>query len=136
MTIGRKSPVSGETDRGCGTADRDQDHTATPALRQVKWRRVLAAFLDRGPRGWNRFESARELRDHVLPTTVSQLERRGVRICRRDETLQGHYGPVTVSRYWIDPEARQRARALLGLPSTAERPRDAPNALQPAGAAL
>lgn len=97
------------------TADRDVDHNATtPAAQPRKWQRVLRAFLDRGERGWNRFECARDVRDWCLPTTVSQLEARGVKILRRDETLAGHYGPVTCSRYWLAPESIERARELLG----------------------
>ena len=115
MTPENASPASADTDRGHGTADRKTEHTATARSAQPrKWQRVLLAFLDRGQQGWNRFESARELRDHVLPTTVSQLEQRGIKILRRDETLPGYYGPVTCSRYWLDPASVARARELIG----------------------
>lgn len=73
---------------------------------------MLRAFVD--GRSLNRFDAYRELRDSCLNTTVSQLESRGVKILRRDETLAGHYGPVTVCRYWLAPESRARALELLG----------------------
>jgi len=135
MTVEKESPASGETDRGHGTADRAADHSATPRMAQPrKWQRVLRWFVDGGT--LNRFQAYRELRDSCLNTTVSQLEQRGVRILRHEETVPGAFGPVHCCRYVIAPEARQRARALLGLPSTAEEPRDAHNALPQAGAAL
>lgn len=104
------------TDPGLKGQQGHEEPTATGGATQQprKWQRVLQAFLDRGARGWNRFEAARELRDHVLPTTVSQLEQRGLRIARRDEDVPGHYGPVRCARYWLAPESEARARDLLG----------------------
>lgn len=89
--------------------------TSLPAQPR-KWQRTLREFLDRGARGLNRFECAREVRDHVLPTTVSQLERRGVRILRCTETVPGFMGaPTDCARYWLAPESRARAQELLGI---------------------
>jgi len=62
-----------------------------------------------------RFEAERELRDHVLSTTVSQLADRGVRILRREETVPGAFGDVRCMRYAIAAESIERARELLGL---------------------
>jgi hypothetical protein len=98
---------------------RQPDGSATVGAKQVpKWARVLRGFLDRGQRGWNRFEAARELRDHVLPTTVSQFEARGITIRRRDETVPGHFGPVHCCRYWIAPGSIEDAAALLTFPES------------------
>lgn len=113
MTIEKESPASGDTDRGHGTADRATDPTATPRPTQPrKWRRILQALVD--GRTLNRFDAYRELRDSCLNTTVSQIERRGVRILRKEETVPGHFGPVHVRRYWIDPASMEHARELLG----------------------
>lgn len=89
--------------------------TATPAPAQPrprKWARVLRAFAD--GKTYNRFDAYRELRDSCLNTTVSQIERRGVRILRREETVPGAFGPVHCCRYWLAPESRARALELLG----------------------
>ena len=47
---------------------------------------------------------------------LSQLEARGVTILRREEVVQGQFGPVHCCRYWLAPESFDRARELLGLP--------------------
>jgi hypothetical protein len=97
------------SDRGQqGSAQR----SATAPGKQPKWARVLAAFLVDGAT-YNRFEAARILRDHVLPTTVSQLEDRGLTIQRREETVPGAFGPVRCARYWLNPASRQRALELI-----------------------
>ncbi len=82
-----------------------------------KWQRILAALV--GGRTLNRFEAARELRDWCLNTTISQLEQRGVRISRHDETVPGAFGPVRCCRYRLAPESLQRARELLSLTEAA-----------------
>ena len=69
-----------------------------------------------GGRTLNRFEAAREFRDSCLNTTISQLEKRGLTIHRKNETVPGAFGPVHCCRYWLAPESRAHARALLGLP--------------------
>lgn len=84
-----------------------------PSKPPLKWQRVLTAFLE--GRSLNRFEAER-LSDHCLHSTVSTLERKGVRIARRTERVPGFMAiPTEVCRYWLEPEARQRARELLGL---------------------
>lgn len=88
--------------------------TATPAPAQPrKWRRILCALVD--GRTLNRFDAYRELRDSCLNTTVSQLERRGIRILRKPETVPGAFGPVHCSRYRLDPASAERALELLGM---------------------
>jgi hypothetical protein len=58
----QESPAAAGTAGPGSDQSRERANTsATPAQRQAKWRRVLAAFLERGLRGRNRFEAAREL---------------------------------------------------------------------------
>jgi hypothetical protein len=102
---------------GIGTTGRAEGSATAPAAQPRKWRRVLGALLD--GRTLNRFEAARELRDHVLPTTVSQLEQRGLTILRKEETIPGAFGPVRCARYWLDPASRVRALELLDKPVAA-----------------
>lgn len=80
-----------------------------------KWQRVLSAFLT--GRSFNRFQAERELADHCLHSTVSEIQDRGVRIGRRMETVPGFQGlPTSVCRYWIEPneENLAKARELVG----------------------
>ena len=131
-----KRPAAGDTAAGSEHQQGQAEGSATSHQAQgTKWQRVLAAFLMRGLHGWNRFEAARELRDHVLPTTVSQLEKRGVRISRREETIEGHYGPITCARYWLAPEGCQRARDLLGYQTASAAPGVSDHASRQAGEA-
>jgi hypothetical protein len=51
-----------------------------------------------------------------LNTTISQLQQRGLRILRVDETVPGAFGPVHCCWYRLDPECAPRARELLGAP--------------------
>lgn len=115
MHIDKDGPAAaGTADSGEGTRNSaEPSATLAPAQRRPKkWARILYALVDGC--SLNRFEAARELRDHVLPTTVSQLERRGVRILRKEETVAGAFGPVRCCRYWLDPQSRARALELLG----------------------
>ena len=120
----RESPASAAADPGQSrnTQDLPAERSATaPGKQQPKWQRVLRGFIDRGLRGWNRFEAARELRDHVLPTTVSQLELRGLTLLRREESVPGAFGEVRCARYWLSPESVALAWQLLGgLPGEAQ----------------
>lgn len=95
--------------------ERDPQHgSATPRAAQPrKWARITRALLD--GRTLNRFDANREHRDSCLNTTISQLERRGLTILRKNETVPGAFGPVHVCRYWLAPESRARALELLGL---------------------
>ena len=55
------------------------------------------------PEGLNRFEAER-LGDHVLPSTVSALRKRGVSVWGEWETVPTKYNPkgVCVMRYWAE----------------------------------
>lgn len=81
----------------------------------TKWRRVLAALLT--GRSYNRFEAERELHDHCLHSTVATLQRMGVTVHRRYETIPGFMGCATeVCRYWLATESFSKARELLEDP--------------------
>jgi len=86
------------------------------APRQVpKYRRVLRALLERP--AIHRFEAERDPRiaDHVLPTTVDQLQRRfGITIERRLVKVPGHQGATAlVAEYRLDDADRERVREIL-----------------------
>ncbi len=86
--------------------------TAESSKPPKKWRRVLAAFVS--GQTFNRFQAERELNDHCLHSTVSGLQRQGVRILRTTETVPGYQGaPTRVCRYQLDPASMERAQQLL-----------------------
>lgn len=77
----------------------------------TKKQRVLAALLRRS---YNRFEAERELHDHCLHSTASSIQRDGVAVARRWETVPGFMGSKTrVCRYWIAEVDREAAERLL-----------------------
>ena len=65
----------------------------------------------------NRFEAER-IGDHCLPTTVSQLQKKGIVILSEWEKVpsRGARGETNVKRYWVAPEPKNlaRVRSLLG----------------------
>lgn len=90
-----------------------EDCTANSTTPPLKWKRVLSAML--AGESFNRFEAERQLHDHCLHTTVSELEGRGVCILRQWESVPGYQNiPTRVVRYWLAPESRSRAMSLLG----------------------
>ena len=78
-----------------------------------KVHRVLEALAN--GRSLNRFEAERELHDHCLNSTVSEIQLDyGITVCRRTETVPGYQGqPTHCCRYWLSPDQRQRALELL-----------------------
>lgn len=118
--------LTGQRPAEAGTSAGKTKHTgrgqpsATPGAAQPprKWARILAYLL--AGRSLNRFEAYRELRDSCLNTTVSQIEHRGVKVSRKEETVPGAFGPVRCCRYWLAPESLARARELLGLPASTD----------------
>lgn len=80
-----------------------------------KWVRVLQALVDRS--SLNRFEAERDpaIRDHVLPSTVAELQiRRQIRVDRKLVELPGYAGERTlVAAYSLDMEQRERAMVIL-----------------------
>lgn len=64
---------------------------------------------------FTRFQAERELSDHVLPSTISALQAKGLTIFRREVIVPGYQGIETrCCEYWLAPESRQRALELLG----------------------
>lgn len=97
-----------------------------------KWRRVLEALASE--QSFNRFEAERELNDHCLHSTVSEIQSRGVPVGRKFETVPGYRGlPTRVCRYKLSPEARERAKDMLSRPDA---PAQAPEPESPPEAAL
>ena len=62
----------------------------------------------------NRFEAER-LGDHALNSTISTLANRyDIEVARRREKCPTRFGrPVSVVRYWIPEEAKEKAHRLL-----------------------
>ncbi len=63
----------------------------------------------------NCFEAVRELRDYVLRSTVSDLQREyGLSFAKKQETVPGHSGSkVLCTRYWLPASEIVKARGLL-----------------------
>jgi hypothetical protein len=61
----------------------------------------------------NRFDAER-VGDHVLPSTISEIQSRyGLIFARAMETVPGRYGlPRKCARYWLPPERRPRATEI------------------------
>ncbi len=73
--------------------------------------RLLAVFV-RG--AWLDRFAAEKIGDHVLPTSVSLLQRRfGLSFDRRRVTKAGAYGTFSCVEYSLPFESRARARQLL-----------------------
>jgi len=79
----------------------------------TKLERVLR-YLAKG-RSLNRFEAERQISDHCLHSTVSEIQAKGIPVFRSMETVRGYQGcPARVARYRIPAkEDRDRARQLL-----------------------
>lgn len=88
----------------------DSQKASTSIRPGTKLARVLTA-LAQGHR-LNRFD-AEQLGDHVLNTTVSMLEKRGVRIARKLVEVGGRFGTFHCCEYWIDDADRDAASRLL-----------------------
>ncbi len=83
-----------------------RDHP-TIAQTESKLQRVLSALA--GGETLNRFQAERSLNDHVLPSTISEIQRRfGIRVSRRRKNRCAYY--------WLPPVERQKAVKLLRNP--------------------
>lgn len=105
----------GRADAGDSTGSADSITPSSSARNPLaKWERVLQALLDRP--SLHRFDAERDprVRDHTLPTTISQLQRRGLRIDRRLIEVPGFAGSVAhVADYSLPADQHAQARALL-----------------------
>lgn len=107
----KRNPPSVAADAaGGGSKQTEAMNSSAPPK---KWQRVLHALAD--GRSFNRFEATRQLRDWCLHTTVSTLQRKGILVARRNETVPGYEGlPTRVCRYWLEPTECAKAAKLLG----------------------
>ena len=81
---------------------------------KLKWHRVLDALVRRP--SLHRFTAERdpEVRDHCLPTTISELQKRGLVIERKIIEVPGYQGGVAhIAEYSLAPADREAARRLL-----------------------
>ncbi len=83
----------------------------------TKKKSELAAFIDRGQRGYNTFEASRELGDSCLHTSVSTYENQhGLKVSRRWETVRNRFGTNTrVMRYWLEGDSIEKAHQLVRM---------------------
>ena len=60
----------------------------------------------------HRFQAEKVCRDHVLPSTVSGLQRKyGLIISREMVTVRGYRGaPTQVAEYWLDSDQQGKAK--------------------------
>lgn len=76
--------------------------------------KVFRVIVGLTRRSYNRFEAASHLHDHCLHSTVSIIQRYGIRVDRKTEVVRGFMGnPTAVSRYWIDEIEAQKALKFL-----------------------
>jgi len=78
---------------------------------EKKWRRVLRVLA--GGARLTRFDAERH-GDHAFNSTVADLGRMGIVISREPIMFEGRFGTIRCKRYWLEPDAQARARALLG----------------------
>lgn len=105
---------------GVSAEGRETTQRSAPRIRQkqpirkdTKIASVLAE-LARGNR-LTRFDAERLCYDHVLNSTISEIEKRGITVSREEVTVPGHRGStVRCSRYWLDPAETEKAAVLLG----------------------
>ena len=99
--------------RGAAKGAGNEHRKALTTKVATKRARVLQALID--GRRLHRFMAERALCDHVLPSTISEIQSRyGIRVERRRITVPGYRGlPAHVAEYWLSPDERRRARAIL-----------------------
>lgn len=109
MSESNKNALAGGAAQGVAT----EHGTALNSKVATKRGRVLQALID--GRRLHRFMAERALSDHVLPSTISEIQSRyGIRVERRKITVPGYRGlPTYVSEYWLSPDEQRRARAIL-----------------------
>ena len=68
-------------------------------------------------RSWNRFEAERDLHDHCLPSTVSEIQKTyDITVARKFETVPGYQGiPTKCCRYWLNQPEKAKAMKILGV---------------------
>jgi hypothetical protein len=104
---------SGPEVAGNATQQGQDNRSQRDCNRPEKWRRILSVLAS--GRRLTRFDAERE-GDHCLHSTVSYIEKRGVRVERADVVVLGRFGPVRCKRYWIadDPNNITAAEMVIG----------------------
>ena len=98
---------SNQTKQVCAT------HHSKTIRPNTKLASVLA-YLARG-NSLNRFQAERTCHDHCLHSTIAEIQKRGISVDRKDETVPGFGGKAThVCRYWLADEEKVKAAKLLG----------------------
>ena len=86
--------------------------SAAHLTRRCKLFNVLAA-LARG-QSFNRFQAERDLHDHVLPSTIQGIEKRGIVVSRKAEIVPGFAGSkIHTVRYSLTQEEQEKAAKIL-----------------------
>lgn len=121
MDLQTKNPASAATEQGPDqniqpgnniTLSREGQHLRPGTKRAA----MLLKFLEIKRQGMNCFESANLHHDYVLRSTISSLERYGIRFDRTMEQVPNAFGKQTeCMRYWIAPASIEAANELLGL---------------------
>lgn len=111
------TPATGQGGEGKSiqNTSQEKDTTKHPKVKPgTKLFNVLLALAQ--GRSFNRFEAERELHDHCLHSTVSTIQRLGVRVYRQRETVPCLGGTKTtdVMRYRLLPHEIEKAEMLLG----------------------
>lgn len=110
----KRPAEAGRVEQGHCKSPTVADHRpANDTTPEPKWRRVLWFLVKGGV--LDLFLAERLLHDHVLRSTVSEIQRRfGLVIQRKLVCVPGYRGePVRICKYWMEPEEREKARRLL-----------------------
>ena len=87
------------------------------AHRQVRANTKLHSVLAELARGarLTRFDAERVCHDHVLNSTIPEIEKRGIIVSRKEIIVPGHRGkPTRCALYWLTSEEIEKATVLLG----------------------
>lgn len=107
--VGGTVAASGRSNNRRASAEDDNPRdTCRPATKAETILRLFAAGAS-----LNRFEAERH-GDHVLPSTVSEIQSRyRLEIERKTEIVRGRNGtPTTCARYWLAPHHRAKAAEI------------------------
>lgn len=93
------------------------DTATAKASRQLREHTKIFSVLAELARGTRltRFDAERLCHDHVLNSTISEIQKRGIDVCREEIVVPGHRGhPTRCAKYWLEPEEVAKAAVLLG----------------------
>jgi hypothetical protein len=114
----KNPPTASGADTAGGLLNNSQLDTATAkASRQLREHTKIFSVLAELARGtrMTRFDAERLCHDHVLPSTIAEIQKRGIDVSREDVVVPGHRGtPTHCAEYWLTPEEIEKAAVLLG----------------------